>query len=287
MRVQGASFRDPRLEEMLMLVGAVPTAHASALSDLERFKGRAVSELAAEYWQGREAADRQAQDRVAVATDEATVLEYYRDTSQYLYELTYVEGSVKRQGWLRVLERACRRYGLTHVLDVGGGIGSVSLHLQPRGIRCDYLDIPGCTFDYAAWRFAAHGLAVAMFDATQPWPQGPYDAIIAWDVLEHLKHLDEKVAWLAQRLRPGGLLIHWSTFTECEGVHLPENRRYGDIRRFDELLQRQSFCYRGQLKHDRLSRVLRRLGWKTATLAVRLSPRLKFGGCFLIHVKAA
>ena len=277
------SFRDLPLEEVLMLQGVVPTASRIALGNLERFTGRPVSELAEGYWQSRNTSDRKAQDHVAASTDEATVLDYYRGTQQYLYELTYVEGSIKRQGWLRVLERACWRFGLRHVLDLGGGIGSVSLYLEQRGIRCDYVDVPGKTFDYAAWRFAQHGLNVAMFDATQTWPAGPYDAVIAWDVLEHLRGMEEKVGWIAERLRPGGLLIHWSTFTECEGVHLPENMRYGDVRRYDALLQQQGFRYTGQLKPSQLSRLLRQWGWRTATLGIRINPRLKFSGCFLIH----
>ncbi len=281
------SFRDPELEEVLMLQGVVPPASQVALGNLERFTGRPIQELSADYWRSRKTSDRQAQDHVAASTDEATVIDYYRDTQQYLYELTYVEGSIKRQGWLQVLERACRRFGLQHVLDLGGGIGSVSLYLAQRGIRCDYTDVRGKTFAYAAWRFALHRLNVAMFDATQAWPTGPYDAIIAWDVLEHLKEMEEKLGWIAQRLRPGGLLIHWSTFTECEGVHLPENMAYGDVRQYDALLQRKGFRYRGQLKPNQLSRLLRQWGWRTATLGIRLNPRLKFSGCFLIHERVA
>ena len=266
-----------------MLQGILPGISRSSLALLERFRGRPVSELAKEYWQSREGSDRAAQERVAAAGDEAALFEYYQQTQQYLYELTYIEGSVKRQGWLKVLERTCRRFNLQHLLDVGAGIGSVSLFLGRRGIRCDYLDVPGRTFDYAAWRFAQQGLNVAMHEATKAWPAGPYDGVIAWDVFEHLKDLEGKIAWLGRALRPAGRLLHWSTFTDCEHVHLPENMRYGDIRLFDALLQRHGFGYRGQLKPDRLSRLLRRLGWRTATLGIRLSPRLKYGGGFLIH----
>ena len=278
-----ALFRDPQLETVLMLEGLMPNATRLAFEHLERFTHRSVRDLAAAYWSNRQDADQRAQARVSAASHEADVLAYYRQTPQYLYELSYVEGSVKRQGWLRVLVQACRRYGLRHVLDVGGGIGSVSLYLQARGIRCDYLDVPGQTFDCARWRFAQRGLDVAAYDATSSWPPGPYDGIIAWDVLEHLKNLKEKLQWLAGRLRPGGRLIHWSTFTECEGVHLPENHRYGDIRQFDALLQECGFRYQGQLKPNQPSRVLRTLGWKAATCGIRVSRRLKFGGCFLLH----
>ena len=276
-------FRDPRLEEVLMLEGLVPGPALAAVSNVERYTQRPMAELAAAYWRDRDGADRLAQDRVAAAEQESAVMDYYRDTGQYLYELSYVEGSVKRQGWLQVIERVCRRHGVRRALDVGGGIGTVGLYLSRRGIACDHLDVPGKTFDYAAWRFQTHQVQAAMYDATQPWPAGPYDAVIAWDVLEHLKHLEEKIGWLARGLRPGGLLLHWSTFTECEGVHLPENHQYGDIRLYDALLQRHGFRYEGQVKPGRLSRGLRKLGWKTATLGVRLSPRLKFGGCFLLH----
>lgn len=264
-------------------MGLVPAAARVAFEDVEAFTGRPLAELAAEYWHRRAHDDRQAQERVAQAADEQAVLDYYRDTSQYLYELSYVEGSVKRQGWLRVLERLCRRYRIRRVLDVGGGIGSVSLYLYQRGMCCDHLDVPGSTYTYAGWRFARHGAQVGVCDATGVWPAGPYEAIIAWDVLEHLKTLDEKVTWLSQRLRPGGLLIHWSTFTAGECVHLAENHVYGDVRVFDALLQKRRLAFRGQLKPDHVSRALRGMGLKTATVGVTLKPRLKYGGCFLVH----
>lgn len=276
-------FRDHRLEEMLMVEGMLPRESEQALAELERYTGQDRAALSAEYWRNRGSEDRQAQDRVSVATDEAPVIEYYRETAQYLYELSYAEGSVKRQGWLRVLAHACRRYGARRVLDVGGGVGSVSLYLQQQGLQCDHLDVPGPHYRYAQWRFMQRSLPIGFYDATQEWPAGPYDAIIAWDVLEHLKNLPEKVGWIAQRLRPGGLLMHLSTFTECEGVHLPENHCYGEIRAYDALLGRCGLAYVGQLKPDRFSRLLRRLGWSVATLGVRVKPRLKFGGCFLLH----
>jgi 2-polyprenyl-3-methyl-5-hydroxy-6-metoxy-1,4-benzoquinol methylase len=272
---------------MLMTEGLMPAAHRAAVSDLERFTGRRMEELAAAYWSAREGCDHQAQALVSSAHEERTVVDYYRQTRQYLYELSYVEGGIRRQGWLRVLERACRRLGLRHVLDVGGGVGTVSLFLQARGIRCDYLDVPGHTWDYATWRFSQHGLQVSAYDATGSWPPGPYDGIIAWDVLEHLKDLEEKAAWISQRLRTGGVVLHWSTFNECEGVHLPENRPYADVRLFDAMLRRHDLEYRGQLKADRCSRFLRRLGWRTATAGIQLHPRLKFGGCFLVHGRTA
>ena len=251
------AFYDERLEKMLMLNGQMPRASRVAFTDLENFSGRRIFELSREYWQNRETLDKQAQDYVAIASDEAAILAYYRGTTQYLYELSYVESSVKRQRWLKVLNHLFRLYSVKNALDVGGGIGSASLYFERRGIRCDYLDVPGRTYEYAAWRFRRHELNIRTFDATQHWPCGPYDAIIAWDVLEHLRDLDGKLSLLARCVRPGGLLVHWPTFTECEGVHLPENQTYIDVRRYDALLKKHGFSYRGQLKPSRLSRVMR------------------------------
>ena len=84
------SFRDPELEQVLMLQGVVPAASRVALDNLERFTGRPIPELSADYWRNRKTSDRQAQDHVAASSDEGTVLDYYRGTGQYLYELTYV-----------------------------------------------------------------------------------------------------------------------------------------------------------------------------------------------------
>jgi 2-polyprenyl-3-methyl-5-hydroxy-6-metoxy-1,4-benzoquinol methylase len=228
---------------------------------------------------------------VARATDEATVSAYYAATPHYLYELSYWEASKEKQSWFDVLARACRANGLQRVLDFGGGVGGLTLALRSRGIACDHLDVPGKTTQYAGWRFARHGFPVSILDATSPekLPSGYYDAVAAWDVLEHIFDLDAAIATIGRLLRPGGWFMSKSSFADAGSqhlhIHLAQHAPYADVQTLNGLMDRHGFNFRGQLKPNELSRLLRHCGVSYAVAGVKIAPRLKHGGNFLVHVK--
>ncbi|HEX9780129.1 MAG TPA: class I SAM-dependent methyltransferase [bacterium] len=269
--------------------GAVPLV----FGDLTEYLRQPIEEIAREYWAYREGADRSAQERVANATNPADVLAYYAATPHYLYELSYWEASLDKQAWLRVAALACRRFKCGRVLDFGGGVGGTALTLNRCGIPCAYLDVAGKTFEYASWRFARHGVAVRMVDAAGSGQRrdGSYDAIFAWDVLEHLFDLEEALGTIHGMLRSDGLCISKSTFATSgsphEAIHLAQHACYDDVNTFNGLMARCGFRFAGQLKPNRLSRLLRACGWRYAVAGIRIAPRLKHGGNFLLHVKAS
>ena len=273
--------------------GGLHPAAVSVFSDLVEYLREPIDRIAATYWKRREGEDAVAQQRVAEAATEQPVLAYYASTPHYLYELSYWEACRDKQWWFQVVERACRGYGLKRVLDFGGGIGGLSLHLNRRGIRCDYLDIAGPTKTYATWRFARHGQAPTMYDVGSPMqpPDGGYDAVVAWDVLEHLFDLEGAIAQIARLLRPGGWFLSKSTFAvegqRHEACHLKQHARFGDVRRLNELLERHGLRFVGQLKPNRLSRLIRQLGNRDTVLGIRIVHRLKHGGNFLVHERLA
>ena len=282
-------FRDRRLEEELHLGGLDASAAKDVFGDLTTYLRQPIEETAKEYWRYHEGEDVIAQRRVGEAKEEAAVLAYYAATPHYLYELSYWEASLDKQAWFRVVALACRKYGLWHVMDFGGGVGGLSRYLHSRGIRCDHLDVAGRTFDYAAWRFARRNLDVTMLDVTSParQPKGPYDAIVAWDVLEHLFDLDGAIQNIAGLLRPNGWFMSKSTFAVAGGVHeaihLAQHACYADVAAFNELVARSGFRYLGQLKPNRFSRLLRSCGMPYTVTGIRITPRLKHGGNFLVH----
>ena len=118
-------------------------------------------------------------------------------------------------------------------------------------------------------------------------PVGPYDAVIAWDVLEHLFDLEGAIRQVECVLKPKGWLLSKSTFAVSgghhEAIHLAQHAKYGDVRILNELLSRHGFRYLGQLKPNRLSRLLRAAGMPGAVTGVRIATRLKHGGNFLVH----
>ena len=282
-------YRDLKLEEELCVRGLDAKAAALAFGDLTAYLGRPIEAIAEEYWRYRATDDVAAQERVARATDDAPVIAYYQQTPHYLYELSYWEATGDKQAWFRVVAQACRRYGLRRTLDLGGGVGGLSVFLRMRGIQSDHLDIAGKTSEYARWRFARRGLGVQAFDAATPagWPRGPYDAVVAWDVLEHIFDLEGAVRQAAGVLRPRGWFISKSTFADAGGqhlhIHLAKHAEYVDVAKLNRMVSQFGFQFRGQLKPGRVSRLLRACGVRHAVAGIRLVPRLKHGGNFLVH----
>lgn len=259
--------------------------------DLTTYLGQPIEAIAQQYWRYRETGDVQAQERVARADTETPIMAYYQSTPHYLYELSYWEASREKQAWFQVLARACRRYGLRRVLDYGGGVGGACLFLRRHGFACDYLDVAGKTFEYAGWRFARHGATAVQFNILEGWPPAPYDAVMAWDVLEHVFDLEDTVRRIAGLLRPGGWFLSKSTFADASAghlhIHLAKHMRYGDVRTLNAMFGRQGLAFVGQLKPNRLSRLLRAVGWRHAVAGIRIKPRLKHGGNFLVHERTA
>jgi 2-polyprenyl-3-methyl-5-hydroxy-6-metoxy-1,4-benzoquinol methylase len=278
-------FSDRRLEAELPPGKLVPETADSVFSDLAAYLKKPIEQIASDYWEGRQSEQGQAQEAVAAAAEERPVLDFYRSTPHYLYELSYWEGCQDKQRWFHVLAQACRKYRLKRVLDYGGGVGGLSLFLHQRGICCDYLDVAGKTFDYAAWRFKRAGTPAKMFNILRGWPGQRYDAIVAWDVLEHLFDLEGTVDQVGAHLNTGGWFLHKSTFAHGQEhdahIHLAKHAIYQDIERFNTMLCSRGFHYRGQLKPSRLARLSSRM--RLGGGGIRISTRLKHGGNFLVH----
>lgn len=282
-----AVARDQRLEQELPPPPGLHRRAGAIFHDLASYVGQPLEAITREYWRYRASDDVIAQERVAQAKDETAVVAYYQTTPHYLYELSYWEASHDKAIWLQVLASACRKYGLTRVLDYGGGVGGTCLYLASRGIQCAYVDVQGKTFEYAKWRFQRSGFNIPMFNVLDGWPSTQYDAVITWDVLEHLFDLEGALRGIAGLIRKGGWFLSKSTFAPVQGhhlhIHLAKHACYQDIVRFNHLLEGVGFRFIGQLKPNRFSRALRVLGYRSAVAGVRISPRLKHGGNFLVH----
>jgi 2-polyprenyl-3-methyl-5-hydroxy-6-metoxy-1,4-benzoquinol methylase len=81
-------------------------------------------------------------------------------------------------------------------------------------INCDYLDVYGKIFEFAKWRFHNRNYKIKMFDVLKGWPQDKYQAVIAYDVLEHLQDMEETVKRIAVILEIKGFFLNKSTFSE-------------------------------------------------------------------------
>ena len=282
-----SDWRDLEMEKELCVEGLDLQAAQRAFGHLTQYLKKPLPEIAATYWERKRTDDVGAQWAAAAGKSEEEVNIYYAETGQYLYELSYWEATWDKQKWLEVLRQACRKGDKRKVLDFGGGVGGVTLALRAGGIECDHLDVPGNTLTYAGWRFAQAGFPAKTWEATGPLPKETYDAVVAWDVFEHLYDLKSALGRIRDLLKPGGWLLSKSTFAESEQhhIHLEKNRIYNDMKVWNQLLGKNGFDYVGQLKPGRISRLLEKLlGWHRP-LGIRIVPKLKHGGNFLIHEK--
>lgn len=102
-----------------------------------------------------------------------------------------------------------------HVLDYGGGTGNLSLALAALGFDIDYRELSALQKDFVRFRRQRYGLEdrLEVLDSWAELPSGAYDAVLAFDVLEHVPDLAHVVARIAETLKKGGLLVDTSSFS--------------------------------------------------------------------------
>jgi 2-polyprenyl-3-methyl-5-hydroxy-6-metoxy-1,4-benzoquinol methylase len=109
--------------------------------------------------------------------------------------------------------RILRGLSVRTVLDLGCGNGSFSAVMQSEGFL-----VAGCDASASGIAFArqAHpSIDVFEHEISEPMPSryaGPYDAVVALEVVEHLMQPRQLVHGAYQSLRPGGALIMSSPY---------------------------------------------------------------------------
>lgn len=107
------------------------------------------------------------------------------------------------QGMLERL-RAVAGEPFAALFEVGGGYGEFLSCAHAAGLR-----VQGCEMNRRGVELAAEHFGLAVdFGAFQTVPvEGPFDAVVALDVLEHTETPREDVEKAAAVLRPGGVLL--------------------------------------------------------------------------------
>jgi len=101
-----------------------------------------------------------------------------------------------------------------HVLDFGGGTGNLAIALCLKGYSVDYLERSALQKDFVRFRIVRHGLQdrLRVLDQWTPLAENSYDAVCAFDVLEHIETLDETLVDLLAAIRQAGTLAEDSPF---------------------------------------------------------------------------
>ena len=98
-----------------------------------------------------------------------------------------------------------------HVLELGCGTGSTALRLAETVARITAIDYAQEMLTIGERKAAEQGLenvTFALADAADDGlPDGPFDAICAFNLLHLIPDLDSALAGIAEKTRPGGVFI--------------------------------------------------------------------------------
>jgi len=147
----------------------------------------------------------------------AKLADYYND-NLYIYELI----SAPRFGLVRLVEPFLQPESA--ILDYGSGIGTHGLHFLRGGHRVTFVDLPSPHFNYVRWQCARSNLAATFVEtaAAGSLPADSLDAILCFDVLEHVLDWRETIERFARLLKADGklfLIVSFLKFEE-EAIHI-------------------------------------------------------------------
>ena len=252
--------------------------------ELSEYTGSDIRTIACEFWKDKAALDKNEEEAIEKDPNGERINAYYKDTKRYLYECTCWEAYKSKQRDFKKIFLTLRKFGVSNILDFGGGTGGLILYLSKRGIKCDYLDVEGETSNFTRWRFKRNNLDIGIKKDIKDCPYDFYDAVISDNVFEHLLDLEDIVKGINRSLHTGGFLIARSSFGGG-GSHLRKNDQYSQFDVYDRLMTDKGLSYCGQLKEDPITREINKYVKNYWILSIYLRKRRKYGGNFLIYRK--
>lgn len=182
--------------------------YRSMVAELAEFLGETPAMVDAACGAGAQAVAQDWQQRdLRKGSPPDEVVEFYRTTRSYLFDLTTFNSEYPHTATLEALVSMARTRGLTRVLDFGSGIGSVGIFFAQNGMDVTLADVSEPLQEYVAWRFAKRGLKVRLIDLNrEELPHNTFEVITAFDVLEHLARPAETLHMLGSSSKTGALI---------------------------------------------------------------------------------
>lgn len=163
---------------------------------------------------------------------EDRLLDWYRKTDSYLWELTsyHIDPGFNYKGMCEgIATRLKNDFSGGRVLCLGDGVGDLSLALADAGLMARYNDLEGSrTWQFAETRFMmrrdSHSPGdIIMSPSFTFEPIIPaekfYDAVVSLDFLEHVPNVEMWVQAIFRSLKPGGLFCAQNAFNMGSGPH--------------------------------------------------------------------
>ncbi|RRR75635.1 MAG: methyltransferase domain-containing protein [Candidatus Viridilinea halotolerans] len=111
---------------------------------------------------------------------------------------------------LGMLQDAAGPLAGLRLLDLGAGMGGFAVAAALAGANVTAAEYNPAYCRIIALRAARHGLALPILNTAGealPLPNATFDAITAWDVLEHVRDPQQVLSELARAVRPGGVVL--------------------------------------------------------------------------------
>jgi 2-polyprenyl-3-methyl-5-hydroxy-6-metoxy-1,4-benzoquinol methylase len=143
--------------------------------------------------------------------NDQAVTGFYTENNLYCYELLAfeIEPPGNRVSQLEEIVKLLKREGKLHGLDYGSGIGTLGIYLNQNGIHCDLADVSAPNLEFVSQRLKNRGITRPKLYPIlkEEIPEGRYDFITAFDVLEHVADPVAMIDQISRKLKPGGLFL--------------------------------------------------------------------------------
>lgn len=127
--------------------------------------------------------------------------------SQYFQEVYDRAGEVRRISEIRVDILLDRYPSIRTVLDVGCGPGDVLEFAEKRGVESTGVDISKFALDKARKRVRGRLKRVDVGSQPLPFSDKEFDAVVSFDLIEHLISPDNFLSEVSRVLRPRGIFF--------------------------------------------------------------------------------
>jgi SAM-dependent methyltransferase len=188
-------LREELVEELARYLGIAP--------DIIRERLKDATAAFADEWRAM----------VPDPTNSRQVVRFYEASTTELFDLAEWHASdTIHLRTLVCLDVAAERRAKT-VLDYGSGIGSDAIALASAGFDVTLADVSGPLLAFARWRCQNRGLEVRTIDLKrEPLATRQYDAVLCFDVLEHVPNPVATLRRIRRSMRPNGLLFMHAPF---------------------------------------------------------------------------
>ncbi len=140
-------------------------------------------------------------------------MSFCRDKQQRMYEQSWsrsLAAGKEQQGNLQVNLKFLEQVDLLkpdmEILEIGCGVGTVAYELSRKGCRVTGTDISTTAIEYGRGKYPGVDLQVQPAEQLS-YADGSFDAVVSFDLLEHLVEVDEHLSEVNRVLRGGGYYL--------------------------------------------------------------------------------